>query len=400
MFLRDRRGNFAVIAGIVVPVLAICVAFAVETAQAVLMKTRLQDIADSHALMGAVELGSDRSDATPKRIQEAADAQAKELGYGWTITTKVLTASDASSMTIEQTAWRGSFFGNLLPPGGFTVAVKATAVGTPGAPLCVLSQDSTTKSMDVEGASSLNADGCLVQSNGDMKATGSGKIRALKVQTGGGASGDIQPKAVTDAPPIDDPFPTMTVDPPAGCLDTNLTFTYGTGTINPGVHCGNVNIGGSSTVTLAPGEHYFTGSSVIVGGSAKLTGVDTVMLFKNSTKISFEGAAVVSLEGRRAGKYAGFLLVTDRAITGTVSVSAQTAHKLFGTIYFPNAALAVGGASNQVADASPWTIIIAKTIQVTGSSQLIVKSNYAGSSVPVPGKVGPNTGGAGVRLTQ
>jgi len=399
-FLRDRRGNLAMIAALLMPVLCLSVAFAVETGQAVLLKSKLQDIADSHALMGAVQLASDRSDATPKRMQEAADAQAKEMAFGWTITTKATAAPDASSITVQQTAWRASFFGNLLPPGGFTVGVKSTALSMPGAPLCVLSQDMAAKTMSIEGASSLNADGCLVQSNGGMSATGSSKIRALKIQSGGGASGDIVPKAVTDAPAISDPFPTLTVDPPAGCLDTNLTFNYGTATINPGVHCGNVNIGGASTVTLAPGEHYFTGPSFVVGGSAILSGVDAVLLFKNNTKISFEGAAAVSLEGRRSGKYAGFLLVTDRLYTGIVSVSAQTAHKLFGTIYFPSAALVVSGASNQIADASQWTIIVARAIQVTGSSQLIVKSNYAGSSVPVPRNVGPNAGKAGVRLSQ
>ena len=50
------------------------------------------------------------------------------------------------------------------------------------------------------------------------------------------------------------------------------------------------------------------------------------------------------------------------------------------------------GEGNKVADQSPWTVIVAKSIKMTGSPNLVLNSRYDDSGVPVPGGVGPNNG--------
>lgn len=386
--------------GLALPALSLLVAGAVELGEVARMKARLQLLVDETALAGAQQLSFDRSDATATRTKSAADERFKALTSQWTLKASNASASGGNSLSVEQTAWRPSFFGNLLPPGGFEVTARATAVTTPAAPLCVLSLSSGSASAGVTGASSLTAGGCLVQSNGDLTVTGSSRLQALKVRSARGASGNISPAPITDTPPLSDPFYAMTIAAPTRCDDNNLTFDYGTATINAGVHCGDVFIRGRSTVTLGPGEHYFTGSTFFVGGSAMLTSSDAVLVFKNTKQITFEGDASIMLEGRRSGAYAGFLLLADRGFTGMVSISAQTARKLLGTVYLPSAGLAVSGSNNKVADASPWTVIVANTIQVSDSSNLVVNSNYTGTTVPVPPGVGLNVGGGNVRLSQ
>jgi hypothetical protein len=47
-----------------------------------------------------------------------------------------------------------------------------------------------------------------------------------------------------------------------------------------------------------------------------------------------------------------------------------------------------------VGDQSAWTVIVAKSIQMTGGSNLVINSDYASSSVPAPEGVGPTRKGA------
>jgi hypothetical protein len=186
----------------------------------------------------------------------------------------------------------------------------------------------------------------------------------------------------------------LKINVPAACNDTNLQAT-GTSTLNPGVHCGNITLHGSSRLILNPGEHYFVDAQLTFVGNAQLTGTDVVLIFKGSTAAEFKGNAYLSLEGRQSGPFSGFVLMTDRSFTNVLSISTDSARKLLGTIYLPNATLAVSGSSNKVADQSPWTVVVAKQLAVDGSAELVINSNYSASSLPVPSGVGPN---GGVRL--
>jgi hypothetical protein len=49
----------------------------------------------------------------------------------------------------------------------------------------------------------------------------------------------------------------------------------------------------------------------------------------------------------------------------------------------------VSGQGNEVADESAWTVILAKSLQLTGSARLVVNAEYGASPVPVPKGVGP-----------
>jgi hypothetical protein len=53
-----------------------------------------------------------------------------------------------------------------------------------------------------------------------------------------------------------------------------------------------------------------------------------------------------------------------------------------------------------VADQSAWTVVVAKSLQLTGSPNLVINANYSGSSVPVPGGVGSNYVSGKVTLTK
>ncbi|MGI4763814.1 MAG: TadE/TadG family type IV pilus assembly protein [Janthinobacterium lividum] len=392
-FVDDRRGGFAILFGIAGPVLLLLLAGGVEVAEVVKAKRELQWDVDTAALNGARELGTDQSSATATRAQTMAASLATQSTPRWAVvTTSGMDAPDGS-VTVDQTASRPSFFGSLLPPGGWHLHVTSTAVSNVKAPLCVLGLQSTTgQVVSLQSASKMTAAGCLVQSDADIAVSSSGAMQASAVHSVGAAQGPISPFPITDAPAIADPFTSLSISVPSQCTDSGIDVGNGSQTLNPGVHCGNVQIQGSGTLTLNPGDHYFVNTSFNVNGNAKLLGSDVVLVLKGSTLFQFQGTAYLSFNGRQSGSYAGFVIVSDRSYTGTLSISTDSAHVLHGTIYLPNGSLAVSGSGNKVADQSPWTVVVAQKVSTSGSANLIINSNYASSSVPVPSGVGNSLG--------
>jgi hypothetical protein len=238
-----------------------------------------------------------------------------------------------------------------------------------------------------------------VHSNGDVKVNSSSSISAAMVQATLTATGPITPSPQTDAPPIDDPFATMNLD--AGvknCSSTNTKVMVGeTATLASGIHCGDLDVGAGATLNLAPGEHYFMKGRLRLHDDARMTGDDVVLFFDRQSDFSFEDKSDIRLRGRRTGSYAGFVLATTRDNTHEFNISTASARELLGTVYVPNAMLKVSG-DKSVADQSAWTVVVARSVKVTGSANLVINANYSSSTVPVPVGVGPNA--ARARLTR
>ena len=387
-FVRDQRASMLVLFGLTAPVLFLLALGVTDFAEVVMTKHALQGDVDEAALNGARELGTDRSSATTERARVFAAKLAAESQRQWTVLTSARANPLDGSMTVVQTASRPSYFGNLLPPGGWHVTVTSTAIANSKLPLCVLGlQAGSTLPIALQLTSVMTANGCLVQSDGNLQVSSGAALVAGAVRAVGSATGSILPAPVADAPAVADPFSSLNIAIPTTCNDNGAKLTNGTQSLNPGVHCGNVTVTGPSNLILNPGEHYFVKGSVTLTGSAQITGTDVVAIFSNNTGISFSGQSSLSLDGRQSGPYAGFVLVTDRAYTGTLAISATNARKVHGTVYLPAATLSISGA-NPVADLSPWTIIVANDLQLGGSASLVINTNYSGSTVPVPSGVG------------
>ena len=398
-FCLDRRAGVALMFGIATPVLLLLIAGAFEVAEVVKAKRELQWDVDTAALNGARELGTDQSNATANRAQSFAASLATQSTHRWTVVTTATMNASAGAVTVDQSASRPSFFGSIMPPGGWHVHVTSTAVANVKTPLCVLGLAPSGQSVvSLLSSSQINASACLVQSDNDLKAAGSSAVQAAAVRTVGAASGTISPAPITDAPAIPDPFASLPINVPTSCSDQGIQVQHGIQTLNPGVHCGTILVKGSASLVLNPGEHYFLNSSFDLRGNASISGTDVVLVFSGTTALQFKGNASLSFDGRQSGPYAGFVIVTDRSYSGTFEISTDSAHRLHGTIYVPNGNLLVSGSGNKVADQSPWTVVVAKTLTTDGSADLLINSQYSSSSVPVPSGVG-NSGGGTPHLT-
>jgi hypothetical protein len=75
-------------------------------------------------------------------------------------------------------------------------------------------------------------------------------------------------------------------------------------------------------------------------------------------------------------------------------IYSNSVDRLEGVIYLPNSALYVKGlvAGGKIAEHSDWTVTVTKALYVDGHANLVIKTDYAASTVPLPADVG-NTGG-------
>jgi hypothetical protein len=220
------------------------------------------------------------------------------------------------------------------------------------------------------------------------------------VQAVDSATGAIAPAPMVGAEALRDPFFAMAITPDASrCHDTRGYWRADAKDLRPraGAYCDPVVVGAGQTMTLSGGEYWFLGG-LTVQGDAVLSGAGSTMFFGKDAKLEIKDQARVSLEGPRTGTWAGFLVVAHRDNRNDFLIAADHVDKLLGTVYVPSAKLIIDGDS-EVAEGSDWTIVVAKSLEVRGSSKLVVNADYARSGVPTPKGVGEKyDAGRSVRL--
>ena len=103
---------------------------------------------------------------------------------------------------------------------------------------------------------------------------------------------------------------------------------------------------------------------------------------------------MISLSGRESGPYAGMVLVSTPNNTSPFELFSNSVKRLEGVVYLPKAALIVNNSTGgQVAQESDWTITVTRMLKIEGSAQLVIKTDYAASTVPVPKGVATSGGG-------
>lgn len=414
-FARDRRGGIAATFALALPVIVVIAVGAIELSSLSADRAAMQAAADNAALAAAKELSVSSADAVVERSKAFLVSQLSDDLPEYKMTPSASVSSDPATVTVELVANRPSFFVNLLPPGGFTLRVKSVAASMGAAPLCVLSHgvDKALIGVDLklvkvkagdngpglflQDSSRMEAPACLVQSNDDLTVNPGAKLVAAVARAGGLAKGNITPAGESSAPAISDPFSDYDLSIPETCPKNSgpKVKISGSETLPAGVHCGGLELNDVAVLTLAPGEHYFVGD-VKVKDEAQFTGKDVVLVFDKQSKFEFSGNSKISLEGRKTGKLAGFVVITTRENTHDFKLNSSRIKEMLGTIYIPEARLIIEG-KDKVAEESDWTVIIAKQVNLKGSPSLVVNANYATSNVPVPIGVGPNKGAQLVR---
>lgn len=207
-----------------------------------------------------------------------------------------------------------------------------------------------------------------------------------------GTSSNFNPMPQTDCPALPDPFTGRS--PPsagAGCDYNNLVILGGTRSLLPGTYCGGLNISLGANVTLSPGVYVIKDGPVTVTVGASLTGAEVgLFLVGKGALLAFLPGSTIDLTAPINGSMAGVLIWEDPATADPLTphiIYSDHAHNLLGTIYIPGGNLTIGS-PNAVADKSAYTIIVAKSVMMVASPNLVLNSNYSSTLVPVPTGLG------------
>ncbi len=362
-------------------------------------KALMQSAADAAALSGAQDLSV--MGAQQRGAKTQAEKFASQLVGDYSSRAKVsFVASPGSdgSFAIDGVAVRPSFFGDMIPKGGFKISVRAVAETLVKQPLCILGHDLRGGKLGVAGAgeSKVIAKGCLVHANSDVALKDSAQITAGSIRASGTVSGSgYFPNADAGALKISDPFAWRSINPSTPCSSMPngglRVYSAGVTTLFPGTHNTEYSMTGTSTLRLKSGDYHFC-KGIKLSSQARLEGQDVVLVF-HDTALQAQDTSTVDLEGRRSGHWAGFVLATGRTNSANIYFLSPNVDKLLGTIYLPASNLYVSSTGN-VAESSQWSVIVAQNLIVANKSQLVINSDYANSPVPVPTGVGDKAGGA------
>jgi hypothetical protein len=269
--------------------------------------------------------------------------------------------------------------------GSETVTVTITDVGGQKAmtsvtpltvqPSIIVLNPSAAGALILSGSSSLTVTGAVVVDSNSataLTATGSSHVTAGSILVVGGVSAPVGALNVTPAigvPPIPDPLAWLTA-PGTGTSQTAVNLTGGSKTIDPGVYSQISVSGNGTTLNMNPGVYVITGGGFTVSNSANVSGAGVVIYNAGSNFPSAGGtfgavvlgsSGTISLSAPTSGPYTGFPLIFQaRDNTQTLSLNAQSAVGLNGTIYAPAALLSLGAGSQLH---SP---VIVNTLSVSG----------------------------------
>ena len=380
--LAGSDGNVALIFALALPPLAVAAVAGVQLSYVVNVRSVSQDVADSAALAGAQQMSVSPVGAADRAVSWAQTQLAtRAASSSFQVSAN---AVDDHTLKVSIDAYTPSFFGDMLPKGGFKSHAEATGQQQALAPLCVLVDGASSDQLHVTGSARITGS-CLVHGNGNVVVDPAASIVAQRVEAGGSATGpNITPSPLSGAPQVSDPFSSLPITYTCGA---GVPETYNNGdTIPAKVHTGAVEVKNNAVVTMSAGDHYFCSDFKLDDG-ASVTGADVALVFDRNGSYSPKPNAALSLSGRQNGGFAGFVWIIARNDTNNFNLQTDSITKITGAIYAPASTLVLNG-TKPAAQASDWTVVAAKALQVNGSANLQINTNYAGSPVAVPIGVG------------
>lgn len=411
---RESSGNIALTTALVLPLALLFAGAGVDFQRYNSARSNLQEFADTLALRGAKELaiaGINPSYVRSTVLDAAKSSLAKKLEVGtFSIEVDVNTQESTVVVTLSQPSPKALLLAHVSPYGD-DLAVKSTAATRGGDTICVIALKETGDAVNAEDAAALQAADCAVLSNSDQSASITAKDRSqltarLLCSVGGyeGAAKNFAPQPpLTDCPAYPDPLAARP-PPPVGACDyddfevglVNAAISVAAAplvkqTLSPGVYCGGIKIHNLAAIDFDPGVYVIKDGPLFVGMHSILRGENVGFYFTGAdATFTFEKSAEIDLSAPKEGPLAGILFYEDRAapLDRNFSIFSENARKLLGTFYLPRGNLLID-TQKPVADASAYTALVVRRLEMKGKPTLVINSNYHLTDVPVPSGVGP-----------
>jgi hypothetical protein len=430
-FLGDGSGSMATGFAIAAPILFAMGGLAADYTAATRFSGRLQAMVDSAALAAAREM--------TLRTVTNADVQAVVSTYiaanipanqPYPITATATIEGNGMSVRVRGQQKIATPFGLIESMGGVD-RITAESVATASSKstqlkVCLLSLATQDKGgITVHNGSYISAPDCAFYSNSSNKQSislGKGStVKAGMICARGGIDNDsssVVATLVTDCPTVIDPLALK--PPPAtplACKETNLKITGQVRTLDPGHYCSGIEISRGARVSLNPGTYFFSNGDLRVRDTSELLGNGVTLAFADAKAyFRFEDDALIKISAPTTGSNAGMLLwelplpsssppksgkakTPGSKIKDTTKhhINASRAYQMTGTIYLPRGMLTIDS-KKPIAAASEYTIMVVQTLDLFDGPQLVLNSNYKGTTVPVPAGLGP-LGAGKIRLS-
>ena len=431
-FFTDRRGNIALIAALMTPVLLGVGGIGVDYARLYQLKTRLQDSADASALAAIRE--ATLSNFETGNINEAAVQYAESAffqsgdGDAASGLLKVEAKLDktTSSLKVDLAYEWAPMFAQLFDAQVTPTRASATARIAGAGLTCVLGLMpaqagllTPKASVHLENKANLQAEGCGVFSNSTDKyalRVDTGSIMAAQtICSAGGVmkatNASISPAPITDCPKVQDPLLNRPA-PFVGACEFNNLVVSSSAKLKPGVYCGGLQIRNGAKATLGEGIYVIKDGPLFVSEKASLVAPAAgFFLTGKGSLIDFQPDSTIDLSAMQSGDLAGLLFFEDRNTPYTFNfnvmslslsltpgipfakalpadlrihrITSNNARNLLGTLYLPNSIMMID-ANAKVAQDSAYTAIVTGRLWLREGPILYLNANYTDTKVPVP----------------
>lgn len=404
---KNEYGGMALPIAVALPVLILLVGVSIDMMHISSFKQDLQVIADNGALYAAREFAISSDDR--QRIEAVAISYATNTVEGTQANISANADLRMQTVKVSVSAPPVVYFMNPFEMIK-AVEVEATAqlAGNPGNLCLVALTDTSSSAIELNNQAQLTAEDCALYSNStstrSLRVNPTAEITVDQVFLAGGFRGNIDglsSEPVTDAPQIDDPLAGRQAPNALGCDFTDYVIDADVGAteIEPGVYCGGLTID-SAKVTAEAGEYIMKDGRLSVMNEGGLYGQNVGFYFTGKdAKLDFAAESNISLSAPRTGRLAGLLFFSDEnnplaktvgqaaGLLGGHVIRSDNARRLVGTIYLPDDKLVIDG-ERPVADLSEYTVIVAKAFELNNGPNLVLKTDYASSDIPVPDGVG------------
>lgn len=402
-----RSGNFAVMFALMAPLLLGLVGGAIDFIQYQNLNAKMQNLADAAALAATREgalKGWDESIArsvAKQFVEEETALRATSASSGGSSGRYFADASldkAAKRVTVTVSMDHHPFFYIGYFTGSPQIVVRSSSTVSADMNLCVIGLDNKSdRTVSLSGKAKVTAPDCAIVSN-SSSTEGLAVIEDAYLESdqncsSGGALGSQKNYKIaptTDCPATNDPLMGRKRPASTTCNYTNKVVKGLITILSPGVYCGGITISEKANVLFKPGVYVIKGGELksTSGGIAAGKGVGFYFTGEGS-RYNFDSTTTISFEAPATGDLAGLLFFQDPDMVNTLDyeIASVNARKLLGTIYLPNGNFKVH-AKNRIGEESAYTVIVAKTIDIGAEADLVINSDYASSTVPVPEGLG------------
>lgn len=393
-----RAGQAFLLFTVIFAVLAGVLGLVFDGARLMFERRRAQAAADAGAVGGVQELRRGHNDSSTQ-VTPAAKYDASLHGYPESAVTVNFPPVDGEhagedgyvEVFVEEQI--PTTFMRIFGPHASMVRARSVAgLKATGDPCIIVLDPEANDSYKHNGTPTLTANcGVMVNSRAAsyaMRQNGSGSISATWVGVTGGADGPgISPPPQTGVPPMVDPLASL--EPPSTALMLpGLSYPgFVSGApfkiFTPGYYNNTIKITGGSNYFL-PGTYVLNKGMKVTGGLVRGEGVFFYNINESGNfHIEIGGNATAQLEAPTSGDYKGMLFFVNRdspdRSPGNKLARGNEDSYLSGAVYMPSQHLDFAG---NPATAIHWTVVVANTLNISGSSSVQVIARPTTAQAP------------------